>query len=115
VIYIASFFILNLSQNIYNRKTIIMNKIEEIFTSWRISFDPNQEQADLAKERIQICEGCEHKENVTLGSFDIFTRCNLCGCALRGKIFTPVLNACPDGRWSEIEEKWLEKNNDEQV
>ena len=29
-----------------------MNKIEEIFKSWNISFDPNSKQSELASQRI---------------------------------------------------------------
>ena len=41
-----------------------MNKIEEIFKSWGISINPNEEQAKLASDRIQICNTCEHKKRV---------------------------------------------------
>jgi hypothetical protein len=33
-----------------------MNKIVEIFTAWGISFNPNDEQAQLAAERIAVCK-----------------------------------------------------------
>ena len=90
-----------------------MNKIEEIFKSWRISFNPNDEQSDLASKRIEICDGCEHKEMLNIGEIDIFARCNLCGCALKAKIFTPktyqdVGGTCPIQKWTEVEKAHLD-------
>jgi len=99
-----------------------MNKVEEIFTAWRIALTVAKDDPryDLACKRIEICEGCEHKEIVVLGSFDVFTRCNLCGCALKAKIFTPVTHndpegSCPEGKWSDVEDVYLSNKNDEQV
>lgn len=89
-----------------------MNKIEEIFQSWRISFNPTDAQADIAQKRIEICDVCEFKEHVTLGPVDFFTRCKVCGCALKGKIFTPLTyrdqgGSCPHNKWREVEDEWL--------
>ena len=79
-----------------------MNKVQEIFTAWRIALDPNERQAELASERIQICDECEFKMTSPI------KHCSLCGCALRGKIFTPVKNACPMDKWKEVDDKFLE-------
>jgi hypothetical protein len=77
-----------------------MNKIQEIFTAWGISFNPNDEQAELASKRIEICNGCEHKKQNA-----IFKNvCELCGCALKAKVFTPVKGACPAGKWDVVDE-----------
>ena len=91
-----------------------MNKIEEIFTAWKISFNPDDAQADIAAKRIEICDVCEFKEMITLGPVDIFARCKVCGCALRAKIFTPVTHldpggSCPHGKWNTVEDEYLEK------
>ena len=75
-----------------------MNKIEEIFKSWNISFNPNNEQNELAEKRISICNKCDHKKT-NLG----INRCELCGCALKAKVFTPVKGACPAGKWDKID------------
>ena len=39
----------------------LLSKTKEIFEAWAISFNPNDAQAELASERIQICDACEHK------------------------------------------------------
>jgi glycosyltransferase involved in cell wall biosynthesis len=75
-----------------------MNKLQEIFTAWGISFNPNQDQSKLAAKRIEVCNSCEHKDE-TLG----VNRCKVCGCALKAKVFSPVLGACPEGKWDEID------------
>lgn len=83
-----------------------MNKLQEIFKAWNISFNPTNEQNELASKRINICNGCEYKVT-NLG----INRCSVCGCALKGKVFTPVIGACPEGKWDEIDKKvTMEKN-----
>jgi hypothetical protein len=76
-----------------------MNKIQEIFSAWNISFNPNDNQSELALKRIEICNSCEHKKQNALFK----NVCDLCGCSLKAKVFTPVLGACPDGRWDGID------------
>ena len=53
-----------------------MNKIQEIFTAWAISFDPNEVQSELAGERIKICNECEFKATTPI------IHCSLCGLSL---------------------------------
>ena len=77
-----------------------MNKIEEIFKSWNISFDPNNKQSKLASQRIEICNSCEFKRTTLK-----VNTCGVCGCLLKGKIFSPVVSACPKGKWDEIAQK----------
>lgn len=77
-----------------------MNKIEEIFKAWNISFNPDEKQAELASKRIETCNSCEYKVT-NLG----VNRCSVCGCALKGKVFSPVKGACPKGKWDEIDGK----------
>jgi hypothetical protein len=76
-----------------------MNKIEEIFKSWGISINPNEEQSKLASDRIQICNTCEHKKE------GIINTCGICGCSLRAKVFSPVFNSCPIGKWEDADTK----------
>ena len=76
-----------------------MNKITEIFKAWKIAYDPEVPQSKMAEERIQICNTCEFMSSVP------FNRCTVCGCALKGKIYSPVKGACPKGKWDEIDNK----------
>lgn len=76
-----------------------MNKLQEIFKAWNIAFDPDKEQNELAGKRIAICNDCEYKVT-NLG----INRCSVCGCALKGKVFSPIRGACPKGKWNKIDE-----------
>lgn len=91
-----------------------MNKVEEIFKSWMISFDPTVDQAELASERIQICDACEFRVLTPIGPFLNIARCSVCGCSLKQKIFTPLthkdLGGCPKNKWDLIETQHLNKN-----
>jgi hypothetical protein len=93
-----------------------MNKIEEIFKSWKISLNPNDEQAELASKRIEVCDGCEFKTVTEVEGLDFLTRCSVCGCSLKAKIFSPKTyldngGSCPKGKWMIVEEEFL-KNKD---
>lgn len=79
-----------------------MNKIVEIFRAWSIAASPDEEQNRVAADRLETCGSCEHKKTNNLG----VTYCSLCGCPLKGKVFTPLRanqkeNPCPDKRWRE--------------
>ena len=88
-----------------------MNKVEEIFKSWMISWDPTIEQADLASDRIQICDACEFRILTPIGPFLNIARCSVCGCSLKQKIFTPLTykesGGCPQQKWNSVEDKYL--------
>jgi hypothetical protein len=76
-----------------------MNKLVEIFKAWNIALAPDEPQAMLAAQRIAVCESCEFKDDTP------FKRCTVCGCALKAKIFSPVKNACPKGKWAETDKE----------
>lgn len=92
-----------------------MNKIEEIFKSWKIMLNPDDEQIELASKRIEICDECEYKTITEIEGLDFLTRCSVCGCSLKAKIFSPLTyldgTTCPKGKWTPAEESWL-KNKD---
>ncbi|MCK9417292.1 hypothetical protein M0Q97_11650 [Candidatus Dojkabacteria bacterium] len=93
-----------------------MNKIEEIFKSWRISYSPDDEQAELATKRIEICDTCEFKTITEIPGIDILTRCSVCGCSLRAKIYTPRTyldsgGSCPKEKWKNVEIEHLNKSD----
>lgn len=81
-----------------------MNKIEEIFKSWGIKFNPNDSQSELASNRLEICESCEFKSDA------VIKHCTVCGCALKAKIYSPVVGSCPKGKWDKIDKVYESKN-----
>jgi hypothetical protein len=84
-----------------------MNKLEEIFKAWGIMFDPNDAQAELAAKRMEICEGCDSKRTIP------FIHCGECGCALKAKVYSPKMAACPKGKWAAVEMQWSHNQNKE--
>jgi len=82
-----------------------MNKIEEIFKAWGIMFNPNDAQSELAAARMEICDDCDSKKTIP------FIHCGECGCALKAKIYSPKMGACPKGKWMEVEHNWYQQNN----
>ena len=71
-----------------------MNKISEIIQAWATAINPTDEQRVIAKIRLETCMGCEH------WSEGIVSVCSLCGCATKGKVFSPRgIQACPISKW----------------
>ena len=75
-----------------------MLKIVEIAKAWIAAANPTDDQKTIADHRILVCEKCEHMRYYK--NLDLHT-CGLCGCPLKGKIFSPLPGeqACPDKRW----------------
>jgi len=82
-----------------------MNKIVEIFRAWKIAYNPNETQSKLAAERLSICNECEHKKETP------YIHCGACGCALKAKIFTPIIGGCPHNKWIAVEMKYENDKN----
>lgn len=83
-----------------------MNKLLEITKSWLTAINPSEEQMALATERLATCSACEHAmevdvKNMTGGIVDNYFTCGKCGCPLRGKVFTPIENGCPENKWKK--------------
>lgn len=84
-----------------------MNKIEEIFKAWGIMFNPSNAQSELAGKRMEICDTCESKKTSPI------IHCGECGCALKAKVYSPKIGACPKGKWVAVEMEWTNKVNKE--
>ena len=82
-----------------------MNKIEEIFKAWQISYNPTSLQGELAIKRMEICDTCDSKRDSP------FIHCGECGCVLSKKIYTPVIGGCPRGKWIAVEMDFESKKN----
>lgn len=82
-----------------------MNKIKEIFKAWGIMFNPSDVQSELAGKRIEICDSCDSKRTSPI------LHCAECGCALKAKVYSPKIGACPRGKWTAIEMEWTNKQN----
>jgi hypothetical protein len=82
-----------------------MNKIEEIFKAWKISYNPTSLQGELAIKRMEICDTCDSKK------VNPVIHCGECGCLLSKKIYTPVIGGCPRGKWVAVEMDFESKKN----
>ena len=70
--------------------------IVEIMQAWKISYNPTDEQQQIAEVRAAICDTCEYKE------FKKLTRgfaCSACGCPIAKKIYSPTPKSCPKNKW----------------
>ena len=75
--------------------------MEEIFKSWGIDYNPNDERNELASKRIEVCNSCPNKKEME----GVKNVCSLCGCMLKTKVFTSEMGQCPEDRWNEVEAK----------
>ena len=83
-----------------------MNKVVEIFKAWGIAFNPNDAQSELAAKRMEICDTCDSKRTSPI------IHCGECGCALKAKVYSPKIGACPEKKWLQVEKEWeVNKNN----
>lgn len=80
----------------------IIKQATEIFQAWKIAYNPDDKQAELAAKRIKICDTCEFKSESPI------KHCTVCGCALKGKIYSPEKGACPKNKWIDVENKILD-------
>ena len=67
-----------------------MSKLSEIFRGWKYYVFPHPDVEVLAKERIEICVGCEFLSNRNY--------CDLCGCYMPAKVRSPT-SRCKDKKW----------------
>ena len=71
-----------------------MSKIKEILLAYATMVNPTEEQKEIAEERLETCMGCDKWVDA------VVSYCSECGCATKGKIFTPRgVAACPLAKW----------------
>lgn len=67
-----------------------MSRLSEIFKGWKNYVFPNPDIEKLAKERMEICVGCEFLSNRN--------SCELCGCYMPAKVRSPKSH-CNEKKW----------------
>ena len=77
----------------------------EIVNAWITAANPNEIEAELAKERLDICMGCNFRKEV-INNKQWSAICGGCGCPIQKKIFTDQFGSCPEKKWNVIEEKY---------
>jgi hypothetical protein len=71
---------------------MVMN-IKEIVQSFATSLNPTKEELELAEVRYEICKSCKYLDK------GLIETCNICGCIIKKKIFSPRNPACPIKKW----------------
>jgi hypothetical protein len=67
--------------------------LKEILQAWKnVALKPDQ-IVQISKERLVICNECEHK-TLLLG----VNVCGICHCPILGKTHSPM-NTCPKQKW----------------
>jgi len=79
---------------------------KEIFKAWKASFKPTTTQEELAKKRLSICLGCEHRKEVLKG-VEWSAVCGKCGCPLNKKVFSQNFSPCPMGKWEIVDSQYI--------
>ena len=77
--------------------------LREIAKSWFTSLNPNEKEKKLAELRYEICLKCEFKKEI-FEKKEWSSLCGKCGCPLNKKIYSDKYNACPAGKWLEVED-----------
>ena len=72
--------------------------IKTIVKAWAVSFNPTDDQKELAEARLAICNTCP-----SLTTVRAIRGCTLCGCPISKKVFTQSENPCPDLKWAEVD------------
>lgn len=75
-----------------------MINFKEIFFAWKTMMRPNEFQAKVAKDRLDVCISCPFKKEV-FEKNEWSAICGKCGCPLKAKIFSNEVNPCPMGYW----------------
>jgi len=78
--------------------------LKTISKAWFDSWFGSEEQKQLADKRMQICNECPNLrsfEHEIIRGFP--SLCQICGCPIKKKIFTPEFNGCPEQKWKEVD------------
>ena len=77
----------------------------EIVNAWITAANPTELEAELAKERLDICMGCDFRKEI-IHNKQWSAICGGCGCPIQKKIFTDQFDSCPEKKWNILEEKY---------
>jgi hypothetical protein len=91
-----------------------MSTLFKIIKAWVIASNPSKRQTELANLRANICDECPSKK-IIIKKLNIGVVCGECGCPVAKKVFTDMFNACPLGKWEEIDYPFFNNKNDKSV
>lgn len=83
-----------------------MIDIKEISQAWWDSYFANNETKQLAKDRFEVCKECPSLTQMFKKIKKVnVAACGECGCPISKKIFSPNFDACPLGKWKNVDSK----------
>jgi len=79
--------------------------IKDIFNSWTKVINPTEDEFNRAKDRFEVCSSCEFKKQLLKNKeWSLF--CDVCGCSIKGKVYSSVINPCPKNKWEDVDKKY---------
>jgi len=85
-----------------------------IIKTWAIAKNPTKRQISLANLRANICETCPSKKKI-IKELKLGIVCGECGCPVVKKVFTDMFNACPLGKWKDVDYPFFHNKNDKSI
>lgn len=85
-----------------------MDELKTIINAWITSINPNEEEKNLATLRREICDSCPSNKETLKGN-RWSAKCTMCGCPISKKVYTKEFNACPSGKWEDVDLKFFDK------
>lgn len=91
--------------------------LKEIAQAWIAANNPNSEQLEKAKTRLDICKDCPAFKNINVlmkappittdvnnlpdpKKLSLVYICSECGCPIAKKVFSPNKESCPKKIWT---------------
>lgn len=76
--------------------------VKKIVNAWVTSFNPSEEEKELAHKRYDICYGCDQRASKLKVEY-----CKSCGCPLSKKVFSlAAIASCPLGKWDKVDQEF---------
>ena len=76
--------------------------VKEIVKAWFNSYAGSDRQKEMALQRLETCNGCEHIKTNQVGVIV----CGNCACPINKKIFSPIYNSCPLKKWGDSDKPY---------
>lgn len=90
----ASYWYWQQVRALLSQSCLHINKMEEILSSYGKAFKPTDAEKEIARQRLAVCENCEHWKKGFIDS------CGLCHCPTKIQVFSPKdAGACMAKKW----------------
>lgn len=73
-----------------------MINTKDILSGWKNLISPTKESKEKVLERLSICASCDKS---SMGLFNLYPHCTVCGCFIPAKISSTKTKGCPEKKW----------------